>query len=73
MKMMYADYQLAGVHPEDSVYLQMAKCRLLKALRSNNTFISDPLKSPPRWTTEDLLISSRRYLTLMEVMMKCMG
>ena len=54
MKMMYIAYQLADVHPEDSIYLQMAKSRLLKAIRPNNTFINNPLKSPPKWTTEDI-------------------
>ena len=60
LKMMYIDYRLAGVRPEESIYLQMAKSRFLKALRPNNAFIKDPLKSPPKWTTEDILTTIKK-------------
>ena len=43
MRMIYIDYHLAGIRPDESIYLQMTKSHLMKALRPGNVFLSDPL------------------------------
>ena len=48
MEMMYFDYIFGGIHPKESFYLQLARSHLLKVLSPTNSFINDPLKSPPK-------------------------
>ena len=60
MEIMYFDYIFGGIHPKESFYLQLARSRLLKVLSPTNSFINDPLKSPPKWTKEEVLIIINR-------------
>ena len=58
-EIMYFDYIFDGIHPKESFYLQLARSHLLKVLSPTNSFINDPLKSPPKWTKEVLIIINR--------------